>query len=81
MRGKLYRYCVHSCMLHDSETWPWQKENNFTFQRAEMRMIRWMNGLKVTNRFTCRKMTDKLRVDTIIAVVQRYRLIAILTSG
>ena len=46
-----------------------------------MRMIRWMNGLKVTNRFTCRKMTDKLRVDTIIAVVQRYRLIAILTSG
>jgi len=33
---KLYRSCVHSCILHGSETWPVKKEN----KRAEMRMIR-----------------------------------------
>jgi len=40
MRVKLYGSCVHSCMLHGSETWPVKKENKLTLQRAEMRMIR-----------------------------------------
>jgi len=35
----LYRSCVHSCTLHGSETWPVNKENELTLQRAEMRMI------------------------------------------
>ena len=26
IRGKLYTSCVHSCMLHGSETWPVKKE-------------------------------------------------------
>jgi len=40
MGGKLYTSCVHSCMLHGSETWPVKKENEMTLQRAEMRIIR-----------------------------------------
>ena len=40
MRGKRYRSCVHSCMLHGSETWPVKKVNELTLQWAEMRMIR-----------------------------------------
>jgi len=59
MRGKLYRSCVHSCMLHGSETWPVKKENEFTLQWAEMRMIRWMCGIKITDRFTCNDLRDK----------------------
>ena len=27
MRGRLYRSCVRSSMLHGSETWPVRKEN------------------------------------------------------
>jgi len=30
MRGKLHTSCVHSCMLHDSETWPVKKQNELT---------------------------------------------------
>jgi len=30
MRVKLYTSCVHSCMLHGSETWPAKKENELT---------------------------------------------------
>jgi len=26
MRGKLYRWCVHGCMLHGRETWPVKNE-------------------------------------------------------
>jgi len=29
-------------MLHRSDTWPVGKENEVAFQRAEMRVVRWM---------------------------------------
>jgi len=35
-QGKLYKSCVHSCMLHGSETSPMNKENELTLQRAEL---------------------------------------------
>jgi len=34
-------------MLHGSETWPVRKENEVALQRAEMRMVRWMCGIKL----------------------------------
>jgi len=47
MRGRLYSSCVRSSMLHGSETWPGRKENVVALQRAEMRMVRWMCGVKL----------------------------------
>jgi len=47
MRGRLYSSCVHTSMLHGSETWPVRKENVVALQRAEMRMVRWMCGVKL----------------------------------
>jgi len=60
IRGKLYTSCVHSCMLHRSETWPVNKENELTLQRAEMRMIRWMCGNKITDRFSSSEFGERL---------------------
>ena len=37
-------------MLHGSETWPVRKENEVALQRAEMRMVRWMCGVKLEDR-------------------------------
>jgi len=50
VRGRLYSSCVQSCMLHGSETWPIRKENEVAFHRAEMRMVRWMCGIKQQDR-------------------------------
>ena len=36
-------------MLHVSETWPVRKEN-VELQRAEMRMVRWMCGVKLKDK-------------------------------
>ena len=47
MRGRLYSSCVRSSMLHGSETWPVTKVNVVTHQRAEMRMVRSMCGIKL----------------------------------
>ena len=49
---------MHSCILHVSETWPVKKENDVALQRAEMRMIRWMCGIIVNNRFTCSELRE-----------------------
>ena len=49
MRGRLYNSCVRNSMLHGSETWHVRKENEVALQRAEMRRVRWMCGIKVTD--------------------------------
>jgi len=41
---------VRSSMLHGSETWPVRKENVVALQRAEMRMVRWMCGIKLKDK-------------------------------
>jgi len=46
-RGILYSSCVQTCMLHGSETWPVRKENEVSFQQAEMRMVRQRCGIKI----------------------------------
>jgi len=46
-------------MLDGSETCPVKKENELTLQWAEMRMIRWMRGIKITDRFTCNDLRDR----------------------
>ena len=35
-----------------------------------MRMIRWMCSIKVTDRFTCSELRERLGIDNIITVVQ-----------
>jgi len=36
--------------LHGSETWHIRNENDFALQWAEMRMVRWMYGIKLKDR-------------------------------
>jgi len=43
-----------------------KKENELTLQRAEMRMIRWMCGVRITDRFACSELRDRLGIDDII---------------
>ena len=71
MRGRLYSSCVRSSMLHGSETW---KENVVTLQRAEMRMVRWMCGIKLKDRFPSKELRDRVGIDEIALVLQQNRL-------
>jgi len=40
-----------------------ERENKLTLQRAEMRMIRWMCDVKVTDQFICSKLRQRLGID------------------
>ena len=74
MRGRLYSSCVRSSMLHGSETWPVRKENVVALQRAEMRMVRWMYGVKLKDRLPSKELRERLGVDDIALILQQNRL-------
>jgi len=61
-------------MLHGSETWPVRKENLVALQRAEMRMVRWMCGVKLKDRFPSKELRERLDIDDIALVLQQNRL-------
>ena len=65
MRGRLYSSCVRSSMLHGSETWPLTKENVVALQRAEMRMVRWMCGVKLKDRFPSKELRQRLGIHCV----------------
>jgi len=74
MRGRLYSSCVRSSMLPGSETWPIRKENVMARQWAERRMVRWMWGIKLKDRFSSKELKERLGIDDIALVLQQNRL-------
>jgi len=74
MRGRLYSSCVQSSMLHGSETWLVRKENVVALQQAEMRMVRWMYGVKLKDRLPSKELRERLGIDDIALVLQQNRL-------
>jgi len=57
-----------------SETWPIRKENEVALYRAEMRMVRWMYGVKLQDRVPSKGLRERLGLDDIISVLQQNRL-------
>jgi len=70
VRGTLYSSCMRSSMLHGSETWPLRKENEVALHQAEMRMVRWMCGVKLQDRVPGKRFTKRLGLDDIISILQ-----------
>jgi len=60
--------------VHGSQTWPVREENVMALQRAEMRMVRWMCGIKLKDRFTSKELRERLGIDDIALVLQQNRL-------
>ena len=59
---RLYISCVRSSMLHGSWTWPIRKENEVTFQRVEMRIVRWISGLSYKIEFQVKSCERETRI-------------------
>jgi len=61
-------------VLHGSETWPVRKENVVALQQAEMRMVRWMCGVKLKDGLPSKELRVRLGIDDIALVLQQNRL-------
>ena len=62
-------------MLHGSETWPVRKENEVALQQAEMRMVRWMCGIKLKDRVPSKALRERLGLEDISSILQQNRLL------
>ena len=49
---------MQSSMLHGSETLPARKENEVANHWAEMRMVRWMCGMKLQDRVPSKGLSE-----------------------
>jgi len=68
-------------MLHGSETWPVRKESVVVLQRAEMRMVRWMCGVKQKDRLPSKELRERLGVDDIALILQQNRKLRVQDQG
>ena len=74
LKGKVYESCVRSCMIYGSETWPMRVEHESKLERAEMRMVRWMCGVLLSERITSKNLRERMGIEEIGIVVRRNRL-------
>jgi len=65
---------VQSSMLHRTKTWPVRKENEVALQQAEIRMVRWMCGVKLQDRVPSTRLRERLGIYDIISVLQQNKL-------
>ena len=63
---------MRSSKLHGSEIWPARKE--VALQRAEMRMVRWMCGVQLKDRFPSMELRERLGIDDKTLALQQNRL-------
>ena len=50
--------------MHGSETWPMKVEHELKMNRTEMRMIRWMCGVKLNERKISEELGRNLKIGT-----------------
>jgi hypothetical protein len=74
LKGKVYDACVRSAMTYASETWPVKMDDINRMERNEMRMVRWMCGVKLQDRITSQELRRRLGIKSIRDVMCTSRL-------
>ena len=69
-KGIIYITCIRPAMLYGSETWPTKVEDIRKIQRSEMRILRWMTGVSLSERKSNECVRSMLAIDYIGEVMQ-----------
>ena len=64
-KGIIYTTCIRPVMLYGSETWPTKIEDIRKMQRNEMRMLRWMTGVSLSERKSNECVRSMLAIDDV----------------
>ena len=68
-KGIIYTTCIRPAMLYGSETWPTKVEVIRKMQRSEMRMLRWMTGVSLSESESNECVRNMLAIDDIAEVI------------
>ena len=72
-KGNNYTTCIRPAMLYSSETWPTKIGDIRKIQRSEMRMLRWMTGVSLSEKKSNECVRSMLAIDDIGEVMRRNR--------
>ena len=73
-KGIIYTTCIRPVMLYGNETWPTKIEDIRKIQRSEMRMLRWMTGVSLSERKGNECVRSMLAIYDVTEVMQQNRL-------
>ena len=73
-KGIIYTICIRPVMLYGSETWTTKIEDIRKIQRSEMRTLRWMTGVSLSERKSNECVRSMLAIDDIADVMRPNRL-------
>ena len=68
-KGIIYTTCIRPAMLYGSETWVTKIEDIRKIQRSEMRMLRWMTGVSLSERKSNECVRSMLVIDDVAEVM------------
>ena len=68
IKGIIYTTCIRPVMLYGSETWPTKVEDIRKIQ-SEMRMLRWMTGVSLSERKSNEWVRSMLAIDDVAEVM------------
>ena len=74
MKGKVYTSCVRRAMIYGSETWPVKSEDTDRMERNEMKMVRWMCGVRLQDRVSYADLRRRLGIKGIKEEMRICRL-------
>ena len=75
LKGNVYRTCVQSVTVYVSETWAMKAEDMQRLEeRTERMMIRWMCGVRLSDKKAGAKLLSRLDIECVSVVVSRGRL-------
>ena len=60
--------------MHGSETWPVKVEYELKLNRTEMSMIRWMCGVKLSERTESEELGELLGLEPVSLMIKKKRL-------
>ena len=69
-KGIIYTTCIRPAMLYGSETWATKIEDIRKIQRSEMRMLRWMTEVNLSERISNECVRSMLAIDGIAEVMR-----------
>ena len=74
LKEKVYGACVRSSMIYGSETWAVNAEQEAKLETTEMRMVRCMCGVSLTEKKTNAELRESMGIEKISDVMRRSRL-------
>src|SRR5271163_2990842 len=74
LKGRVYNTCVRSAMIYGSEMWAMKTDQKASFERTEIRMVRWMSGVSLKEKRRSADLRASMELDAVGEVVRRNRL-------